>query len=188
MAFPMEKLVEALEATEEERPSSAFISAPMARAILGGSYPRLSPLLSSATRCARPMVDGWARLGVGGGGGGTRAGNNIIESTPMPKPGPPPGRVPHVADVRGPSGAPEVTRRTIPSVDRSSRLLRSFTLGTLKKGGNIKGGPPPRQPRSRKRQKAASCEAEDAQGGLHVLPFLSKTAGPAHVDRRHEDG
>ena len=150
MAFPMKDLIAKLDGADEEKAEllqlllqegldeavdTAFVDEDMARAILGGSYPRLSPLLSSATRCARPMVDGWARLGVGGGGGGTRAGNNIIESTPMSKPGPPPGRVPHVADVRGPSGAPEVTRRTIPSVDRSSRLLRSFTLGTLKKGG-----------------------------------------------------
>ena len=141
MAFPMERLIEGVEATKEDKAEllhlllesgleeaidAAFVSDKMARAILGGSYPRLSPLLSVATRSARPMVDGWALLGFGGGGGGTEAGKNTIISTPNTEPGPPPGRVPHVSDVGGPSGAPEETRRSNPGVVRSSRLLRSF--------------------------------------------------------------
>ena len=144
----MEKLVDALEAPEDEKVEllhlllqggledaidAAFISAPMARAILGGSYPRLSPLLEAATRTARPMVNGWARLGFGGGGGETEAGKNQSMKTPNTEPGLPPGRVPHVSDVGDPSGAPEGTRRSNPGVVRSARLLRSFTLN--KKGG-----------------------------------------------------
>ena len=158
MAYPVERLIANLDGAAEEKAElllllkqeglddaidMAFVDEKMAREILGGSYPRLSPMLSSATRIARPMMDGWAVLGVGGGGGGTRAGNEKDENIPKNEPGPPPGRVPHVIDVGGPSGAPEETRRTIPGVDRSSRLLRSFTLGTLKKRANKKGGPPP---------------------------------------------
>ena len=85
MAFPMKDLIAKLDGADEEKAEllqclmqeglddaidAAFVDEKMARAILGGSYPRLSPLLSSATRCARPMVDGWARLGVGGAAGG----------------------------------------------------------------------------------------------------------------------
>ena len=89
MAFHMKDLIAKLDGADEDKAEllqpllqegldeavdTAFVNEDMARAILGGSYPRLSPLLSSATRCARPMVDGWARLGVGGGGGGTGRG------------------------------------------------------------------------------------------------------------------
>ena len=158
MAYPIERLIGTLKATEAERADllqlllnegideaidAAFINEKMAKAILGDEYPRLSPVLKAATDSARPMMDAWALIGSGGGGGGTVAEEKSDQKSPSTEPGPPPGRVPHVTDVGDPSGAPEGTRGTNAAVVRSPRLLRSFTINTLRKGANKKGAPPP---------------------------------------------
>ena len=89
MAYPVERLIANLDGAAEEKAElllllkqeglddaidMTFVDEKMAREILGGSYPRLSPMLSSATRIARPMMDGWAVLGVGGGRRGDQGG------------------------------------------------------------------------------------------------------------------
>jgi len=73
MAYPIERLIGTLKATEAERADllqlllnegideaidAAFINEKMAKAIIGDEYPRLSPVLKAATDSARPIVDG----------------------------------------------------------------------------------------------------------------------------------
>ena len=110
------------------------------------AYPvgRLYTEMDAAKR-AKPMVAGWARAGIKGGGGGVVSGEGpelVQASRPRD---PPPGRAPRtVAGAGGPTLAAQVTRGANPSVIRSSRLLVTFTRNAIQKREKGTRVPPPR--------------------------------------------
>ena len=123
---------------------TAFLKEEEFGEVVGGDL-RLAELLRLASVQASPLMETWCRRGPragGGGGGAWPCGDTVNYENPLPC-GPPPGRAPHAGvGVPGPAGALEVTGGPNPSVVRSTRLLRSFTVRSLKRGGKTPLPPP----------------------------------------------
>ena len=114
----------------------------------------LGPTLREAAKWAEKVAEGWARgenmRGGGAAGRGRASPDDIVGGGPAAIRTP--GRdSPNLVVVAAPAGAcPKEARGEVPAVVRSSRLLRAFTVRTLKRGvkRNRSTGPPQNRWRS----------------------------------------
>ena len=163
---------------------TAFLKEEEFGEVVGGDL-RLAELLRLAAMQASPLMETWCRRGprAGGGGGGVLPCGVILNHENLLPCGPPPGRAPHACvGVPGPAGALEVTGGPNPSVVRSTRLLRSFTVRSLKRGGKTPLAPPPGSVAERDAIRLKRAKVRIHQVMLRHYPTCARLRGFAPED------